>query len=153
MTTPNTNKSLSDIFDIELTNTDKPLDELKISAKSDSIDTLEAQREYVKANIVSLLEKGKKALDSVITVAESTEVAKDFVVVSDMIKTLVAANMTLLECEVVHKPKNDPAQPPASGTEQITNNNTAVFVGSTNDLAAFLKNSAIPTYQNIIENK
>lgn len=151
MTTPNVNKSLSDIFDITLTDTDKSLDELKITAKSDSIDSLEKQREYVKANIIALIEKGTKALDNVIKIAESTEVAKDFNAVTDLLKTLVDTNMTLLECEVVHKPKIDPTQPPATATEQITNN--TVFVGSTQDLAALLKNPAGSTYQNIIENK
>lgn len=151
MSTPNINKSLSDIFDINLVDTDKSIDELKISAKSDSIDSLEKQREYVKANIIALIEKGTKALDKVIEIAEATEVAKDFNAVTDLLKTLVDTNMTLLECEVVHKPKIDPTQPPSAATEQITNN--TVFVGSTQDLAAFLKKPAVATYQNIIDNK
>jgi hypothetical protein len=150
MTTPNINKSLSDIFDIDLIDTDKSIDELKINAKAESIDSLEAQREYVKKNIIALIEKGTKALDGVIAIAESTEVAKDFNVVSELLKTLVDTNMTLLECEVAHKPKIDLAQPPVA-TEQITNN--TVFVGSTQDLAAYLKKPVISTYDNIIENK
>lgn len=147
--TPNMNKSLSDIFDIELTQTDKSVDELKIEAKAESIDSLETQRVYVKNNLVTLIEKGSTALDKMIAIAESTEVGKDFSVVSEMIKTLVATNMTLLESEVAHKAKDiQPVQP-----GQITTNNT-VFVGSTSELSKYLKeNSApIPSIQ-IIENK
>lgn len=151
MTTPNINKSLSDIFDINLVDTDKSIDDLKITAKAESIDSLEKQREYVKKNIVALIEKGTKALDKVIQIAEATEVAKDFNAVTDLLKTLVETNMTLLECEVAHKPKIDPNQPPSSVTEQITN--TTVFVGSTQELAAFLKKPVAPEYNNIIENK
>lgn len=150
MSTPNTNKSLSDIFDVELSNTDKPLEELKIAAKVESIDSLETQRNYVKTNLISLIEKGIAALDSVTTIANSTEVAKDFVVVSDMIKTLVATNMTLLECEVVHKPVEHIGE---AAPGQITNNTSTVFVGSTSELSKFLANAALQNSTTIIENK
>lgn len=141
MVTPNMSKSLSDIFDVELTQTDKSIDELKITAKVDSIDSLEMQRKYVKDNIIALIEKGKTALDSITQIAISTEAAKDFTVVSDLIKTLVGTNMTLLECEVVHKPKIEPGQ--ANSVGQITNN-TTVFVGSTSDLSKYIKEASIP---------
>lgn len=137
MTTPKMNMSLSEIFDVELTQTDKSLDVLKIDAKAESIDSLEVQRKYVKNNIVELIEKGKLALDSMVTIANSTEQAKDFSVLTDIIKTLVDTNMTLLECEVVHKPKLEKEQ-----TNQTTNN-TAVFIGSTTDLSKYLKESSI----------
>ena len=138
--TPNTNKSLSDIFDVELTTTDKSLDELKIAAKVDSIDTLELQRKYVKDNIVALLEKGSLLLDNMTNIANSSELSKDFQVAAAIIDTLVKTNMTLLDCEVAHKPKLDPAS--LTNTGQITNN-TAVFVGSTSDLSKYLKESAL----------
>lgn len=149
MSTPNVNKSLSDIFDINLSTTDKTIDELKISATNASIDSIESQRDYVKKNLISLIEKGTKALDSVINIAESTEVAKDFSVVSELLKTLVATNMTLLDSEVVHKTKNETAQ---AAIAQTTNN-TAVFVGSTNDLSEYLKNSALTSIINVSENR
>ena len=138
MITPNMNKSLSDIFDMELTNTDKPLEELKIAAKVDSIDSLEAQRKYVKSNIISLIEKGVIALDSMTTIANSTEAGKDFTVVSDMIKTLVQTNMTLLDCEVAHKPTAEITQ---TNNGQVTTNNNTVFVGSTSELSKYLKDT------------
>lgn len=146
--TPNTSKSLSDIFDVELTTTDKSVSELKINAKNDSIDSLEAQREYVKKNIVSLIEKGTTALDEMIEVAKSTEIGKDYKVVSDMVAALVDHNIKLLDTEVAHKPKELSANE-GDASQQLTQNNT-VFVGSTSELSKFLKNSGS---SNIIENK
>jgi hypothetical protein len=140
MITPNMNKSLSDIFDVELTTTDKSVEELKISAKVDNIDSLEKQRDYVKANIISLIEKGMTALDSMTTIANSTEAGKDFDVVTKMIQTLVDTNMTLLESEVIHKPVNNPVLNNGN-VGQITNN-TAVFVGSTSELSKYLKENS-----------
>lgn len=137
MVTKNMNTSLSQIFDVELTQTDKPLAELKIDAKVDSIDSVSKQREYVKGNLVELIEKGKIALESVTQIATSTEKAKDFEVVSTMIKTLVDVNMTLLDCEVAGTKPQD-RQSGSDEPAQITNN-TAVFVGSTSDLASHIK--------------
>lgn len=134
--TPNMNKSLSEIFDIELTQTDKPLAEIAMDAKVDDIDSLEKQREYVKSNLIKLIEKGTSALDNMLTIANSTENAKDFTVVSDLIKTLIATNVTLLDSEVAHKPKNVGAQDKQDST-QVTNN--TVFVGSTSELSKYIK--------------
>lgn len=145
--TPNTNNSLSEIFDIELTKTDKSIDELKIAATVDSIDSLSTQREYVKKNIVNLIEKGTKSLDFMITVAETNEAGADFKVVSEMIKTLIDSNMKLLDSEVVHKQQADKSTPSST-----TNNNT-VFVGSTAELSKYLKNSITQTPIQIVENK
>lgn len=135
MITPNTNKSLSDIFDVELTVTDTSHAELQLAAKAESIDSLEVQRKYVKNNIVALIEKGNDALDVMITIAKTTEANKDFTVVAELLKTLVDTNIKLLDCEVAHKPKTD--QPEVPGVV----NNTAVFVGSTTELDNYLKNS------------
>lgn len=146
MITPNTNKSLSSIFDIELTKTDKSIDELKIAATVDSIDSLSMQREYVKKNIIQLIEKGNTSLDTMIKVAESTENGGDFKVVSEMIKTLVESNIKLLDSEVIHKPKEQDKQ-------TLTTNNNTVFVGSTAELSKYLKSSITTQPIQIVENK
>lgn len=137
MTTPKMNMSLSEIFDVELVQTDKSLEVLKLDAKAEHIDSLEIQRKYVKDNIVKLIEKGQSAIDDMKTIATSTEEGKDFAVLNTMIKTMVDANMSLLECEVAHKPKLDQAN-----GKEAASNNTAVFVGSTTELSKYLKNSS-----------
>lgn len=147
MTTPKMNASLSEIFDIELTTTDKSLEVLEIEAKAQSIDSLEIQRKYVKDNLVKLIEKGNTVLDNLTVIANSTEASKDFAVVSDLINTLVKTNMTLLECEVVHKPKLEAL----SKGDSTTTNNTAVFVGSTTDLSKYLKDAQYAAITNTIK--
>jgi hypothetical protein len=138
MTSPNVNQSLASIFNVELTTTDKTVDDLKIEAKVDSIDTLESQRNYVRENLVRLLEKGAILLDNMTTIANSTESGKDFQAANDILKTLVATNVTLLDCEVAHKP-SDVA---TLNTPGAVTNNTAVFVGSTSDLSKYLQDAA-----------
>lgn len=149
MSTPNMNKSLSDIFDIELTNTDKSIGELKIDAKAESIDSLENQREYVKKNIVALIEKGSSLLDNIIQVANSSESSKDYKAATDMVKTLVETNMTLLECEVVHKPTLDVVSSGATTSED----GKTVFSGSTSDLARYIRDVAKSSSIDIVQIK
>lgn len=147
----NINKSLSEIFDVELTTTDKSIDELKIAAKVDSLDSLEEQRSYVKANLVALIEKGSILLDNISQVANSTENSKDYGAATDMLKTLVETNMTLLECEVVHK-QPQKVQPDNQDSVSTTTNNT-VFIGSTNDLAKYVREAAISNAIDVVEIK
>lgn len=147
--TPNTTKSLSDILgvDLDLTTTDKSASELKIIATNEATNSLEAQREYVKKNIVTLIEKGVEALDQMINVAKSTESGKDYKVVSEIISSLVDHNITLLDAEVAHKPKEGPTDPEDKAPANVTNN--TVFVGSTADLAKHIRNK--PNSSNIVE--
>jgi hypothetical protein len=146
MTTPKMNTSLSSIFDVELQEVDpnKSLVELQHEAKAADIDSLETQREYVKANLVKLIERGMTAVSDLNTIANSSEKSRDFEVMSGLIKTLVETNIELLNVEVAHKPKI--AQPGTGGQEATTINNNTVFVGQTKDLAAYLKSS------NVIDN-
>lgn len=151
--TPNMSKTLSEILgvDLDLTTTDKTHTELKIIATNEATDSLESQREYVKKNIVSLIEKGVAALDEMLAVAKSTEVGKDYKVASDMIAALVDHNITLLDAEVAHKPKIDKEEISEKSLANITTNNT-VFVGSTTDLGKHLRNNPISNSSNIVEN-
>lgn len=137
--TPNMNKSLSEIFDVELTSTDKTVEELKIEAKKKDIDSLEERRQYVKDNLVELIEKSKTLLDNMSNIANSTEASKDFDVANKIISTLVETNMTLLECEVIHKPVENQLPALTKDNQGQVTNNTAVFVGSTAELSRYLK--------------
>jgi hypothetical protein len=139
MTTPNMEKSLSNIFDIDLSNTideSKSIAEVKADAIAADIKSLEAQREYVKANLVKIIERGMTALGDLNVIASSTEKGRDFEVMSTMMKTLVDTNVELLNMEVAHKPKF--AQTENTPNQQVTNN-TAVFVGSTKELADYVR--------------
>lgn len=126
-------KSLSDLFSVELTHTDKTIDELKLVATIEKVDSLETQREYVKKNLISLIEVGMKDLESISRIANSTESAKDFMAMTELLRTLVNTNMTLLESEVVHKPKLENTNTNSNKSPEQITNNTAVFFGTTAD--------------------
>lgn len=139
MTTPNMDSALSKVFDVELTKTDLPIEEVKIEAKKDEINTVEAQREYVKGNLVRIIEKGNDLFDEMSRIARSTEAGKDFDVLSRMMKTMVETNTKLLEVEIAGRPQ-EPTTPAAGGDQtakQITNN--TVFVGTTAELGQFMR--------------
>lgn len=138
MISPNMNQSLSEIFDVELTSTDKTVDELKIDAKMADINSLEARRDYVRNNLVEVIEKSKTMLNNMTLIANSTELAKDFDVANKIIETIVSTNMTLLECEVIHKQKDAVTPTPTLNAPATVTNNT-VFVGSTSDLSTYIK--------------
>jgi len=142
MTTPKVQAALSSIFDVELqeVNPNSSVAELKANAVAAEIVALESQREYVKANLVKLIERGMIAVGDLNTIANSTEKSRDFEVMSGLIKTLVETNVELLNVEVAHKPK--PGVQPGSQEATTINNNT-VFVGQTKDLAAYLRSSQI----------
>ncbi len=146
MTTPKVETSLSNIFDVELQSADpnRPIAELQAEAQAKAIDSLESQREYVKANLVKIIERGMTAMGDLNTIANSTEKSRDFEVMSTLMKTLVETNVELLNVEVAHKPKI--GIPGSAGQEATTINNNTVFVGQTKDLAAYLKSS------NVIDN-
>lgn len=132
--------NLSQIFDIELSNTDKSLDLVKIDAVKEEVDSLEKQRTYVRDNLIELIEKGKTALANLNDIAIASEKSRDFEVMSTLIKTLVDTNTTLLDIEVAHKkPETLPGISGPSEQTATTINNNTVFVGSTTDLARHIK--------------
>jgi hypothetical protein len=143
MTTPKVETSLSSIFNIELQEADpnRSITELKDAAKAAEIDSLEAQRKYVKDNLVKIIERGMTAMSDLNMIANSTEKSRDFEVMSTLMKTLVETNVELLNVEVAHKPKI--GVPGAAGQEATTINNNTVFVGQTKDLAAYLRSSNV----------
>ncbi len=138
MTTLKMNTNLSKIFDIELQTTDKSIETIKTEAQIKDIDSLENQRNYVKANLVKLIERGMTSLEDLNVIANSSEKARDYEVMSTLIKTLVDTNIELLNAEVVHKPKVS-----FDKQEAGTINNNTVFVGSTKDLASYLNTNIV----------
>jgi len=143
MTTPKMNSALSSIFDVELqeVNPNSSVAEIKATAVAAEITSLESQREYVKSNLVKIIERGMTAMSDLNVIANSTEKSRDFEVMSTLMKTLVETNVELLNVEVAHKPKLN--VPGSAGQEATTINNNTVFVGQTKDLAAYLRSSQI----------
>jgi PBP1b-binding outer membrane lipoprotein LpoB len=139
----NVTKAFSELFDTDLRTTDTSIDQLKIQAVQSDTETLEKQRDFVRKNMIELIEQGKGVLTHMKDIAVSTESNKDFDTYAKILKTLVDSNAKLLEMEITGKPQQSekPAgsvTEPNQKAEQITNN--TVFVGSTTELAAYMKN-------------
>ena len=90
---------------------------------------------YARENYYNLMEKGHEALDELLEIAKSSEHARHFEVVSQLIKNLGDTNEKLLGLQKTKKEliKENPAGP--------TNVNNNLFVGSTSDLLKMLKNN------------
>lgn len=124
----NIDKKLSMIFDIE------PLPESSniVQAKEVAI-TEEKSREieYVKRTMVQMMEKGKTAIEELHAVARDSEKSRDFEVLFSGIKTVTEIGEKLIQSDAAQKEKQNP--------QQVTNNQTAVFVGSTAELSKLFK--------------
>lgn len=87
--------------------------------------------EYVRNNFHSIIEKGKDALDEMMSIAKASEHPRAFEVVSTLMKTLVDANKDLANLSKDLKKKEE-------SNPQTVNN--SIFVGSTEELLKMIKN-------------
>jgi hypothetical protein len=92
----------------------------------------------VRENIKTLLDKGGRALSSLITISNENQHPRSFEVVATMLKTLSEMNHDLLDTHKVKRDliKGEPTQPQGNTTIHA---NQAVFFGSTAELAAQMK--------------
>jgi predicted house-cleaning noncanonical NTP pyrophosphatase (MazG superfamily) len=90
---------------------------------------------YARENYYNLMEKGHEALDELLEIAKSSEHARHFEVVSQLIKNLGDTNEKLLGLQ---KTKKELIKENPNGPTNVNNN---LFVGSTSDLLKMLKNN------------
>ena len=97
-------------------------------------DQLKKDYEYTRGHLYSLIEKGQEAVDGILELAQESEQPRAFVVAGQLIKHVgdVADKLVDLQKKV------NEIENPKKGKEVNTTNNT-MFVGSTADLAKFLK--------------
>ena len=86
--------------------------------------------EYVRNNFHSIIEKGKDALDEMMSIAKASEHPRAFEVVSTLMRTLVDANKDLANLSKDSKKKEE-------SNPQTVNN--SIFVGSTCELQQMLE--------------
>ncbi len=88
---------------------------------------------YTRDNLKEVIEKGSIALDGILELAQESEHPRAYEVVGQIIKSVVDANIQLIELQ-----KNIKAlkKKDATGPKNITN---ALFVGSTHELQKLLK--------------
>ena len=108
----------------------KKLDIVPTSTK----DQLKKDYEYTRGNLYSLIEKGQEAVDGILEVAQSSDQPRAYEVAGQLIKHVGDVADKLVDLQ---KKVTDIESPKGGTTKEVTNN--TMFVGSTAELAKFLK--------------
>ena len=98
-------------------------------------EQLKKDYDYTRANLYSLIEKGQEAVDGILEVAQSSAQPRAYEVAGQMIKHVGDVADKLAD---LHKKVNEIENPKGSSADKQVTNNT-MFVGSTAELAKFLK--------------
>lgn len=119
---------------------------------SDNDKQIDDDFEYSRKTYYDLIEKGQDALEEMIQVARALEHPRAFEVVATMMKNISDVNDRLMD---LHKKKANmlPATNDSNNTKSITNNNTAVFIGSTSDLQKLMLDMNNDVIENVEEIK
>lgn len=91
--------------------------------------------EYTRGNLYSLIEKGQESLDGIMELAQESDSPRAYEVAGQIIKSVADTTDKLIDLQKKMKELNKEED---SGPKSVTNN--ALFVGSTAELAKFLKN-------------
>ena len=98
-------------------------------------EQLKKDYEYTRGNLYSLIEKGQEAVDGILEVAQSSDQPRAYEVAGQLIKHVADVADKLGD---LHKKVNEIENPKGSSSDKQVTNNT-MFVGSTAELAKFLK--------------
>lgn len=129
------NKKMESFFEIEESNQESQNKNIqKIEFENFETD-LKNDYEKARENLNELVEKGKIALDDILSIAKETERGRDFEVAAILIKTLVDVNEKSI---LLHKQMREITNYKAEKQAQTINN--TLFVGSTAELSKMLKN-------------
>lgn len=126
----NTDKKLSDIFDIKPTEFSSEAYEV-VETSNDA----DSDFEFARRNIKDLAEKGRVAVDNILQVARATDHPRAYEVAATLIKSVGDLNKDLMD---LRKKKNSLIGD-ISSTPAGINVNQAVFVGSTAELIKAIK--------------
>ena len=114
-----------------------PVDKPEVVTPVDTTSTKEQLKkdyEYTRGHLYSLVEKGQEAVDGILELAQESDQPRAFQVAGQLIKHVgdVADKLVDLQKKVneIENPKKD---------KQVNTTNNTMFVGSTADLAKFLK--------------
>ena len=132
-------EKLNEVFNVqsetissELSKIETDLEKIEEVKKEQKTD-VEKDYEYARGNLYSLMEKRQEALNGILELAQESEMPRAYEVAGQLIKsTGEIADKILL----VHKILKDVEEDKPKGPTTVNN---ALFVGSTADLAKFLK--------------
>ena len=132
------NDTLSEVLDVEPIpeeNTAIAVVEETSVVLSDSV--VEADTEFARTNIRSLIQKGNTAIDKILQVADASEHPRAYEVAAGFIKTISDLNKDLLQLQKTKKE----LQPKQIDAPKSINVDKAVFIGSTAELLKQIKES------------
>ena len=139
----NVEDQLDDALDLakDFLSTDKS-DLVKIEVEPEIIEEISSNREddieedykSSRNNIYDLMNKGYKALDGILELAEDDESARTYEVAGQMLKTMSELNKDAIELQTRLE---ELKQIESNTTKNVTNN--AVFIGSTAELQKLIK--------------
>lgn len=129
----NTEKKLSEIFDIQQSEIIPQTFDVIVSDNDDA----DADFEFARKNIKELAEKGKIAVDNILHVANATDHPRAYEVAATLIKNVSDLNKDLLDLR--KKRKSLIEQEYSNQKTSDINVNQAVFVGSTAELIKAIK--------------
>ena len=128
------NKNLSEIFDVEPIQ-EQPIETLPVVI-DDAVNQVDADAEFARSNMRTLITNGNDALEKLAYVADQSESPRAYEVLATMMKNLAEMNKDLLELQ---KRKKELA--PQSEAAKGVNIDKAVFVGSTTELLKMIKSN------------
>ena len=126
------NKNLSEIFDVEPIQ-EQPVETLPVVI-DDAINQIDADAEFARSNMRTLITNGNDALEKLAYVADQSESPRAYEVLATMMKNLAEMNKDLLELQ-----KRKRELSPQSESAKGVSIDKAVFVGSTNELLKMIK--------------
>ena len=129
-------EGIEDALDVasEIVPASKPTPPVPVEEFASTKEQLKKDYEYTRGNLYSLIEKGQEAVDGILDLAQQSDQPRAFEVAGQLIKHVgdVADKLVDLQKKV------NEIENPKKSKEVNTTNNT-MFVGSTADLAKFLK--------------
>ena len=129
-------EGIEDALDVasDIVPASKPAPPVPVEEFASTKQQLKKDYEYTSCNLYSLIEKGQEAVDGILDLAQQSDQPRAFEVAGQLIKHVgdVADKLVDLQKKV------NEIENPKKSKEVNTTNNT-MFVGSTADLAKFLK--------------
>lgn len=127
-------EELNSTFNIEPVKAETPVETTAVELVSADVSSLNTDIKYVFGVLNSTIEKSKEALDCALELAQETDSARAYEVVSQLIKQTVDSAEKIID---IHKKLND-MEADKNVSTNITQNN-AVFVGTTAEALKLLK--------------
>ena len=117
---------------------DSNVENIEVSINTIS-DDIKKDYIYTRGNLYSLIEKGQEAINGILELAQESEMPRAYEVAGQLIKSVADATDKLMELQ---KKLKDIEEDKPKGPTTVNN---ALFVGSTAELAKFLKQQSQET--------